>query len=120
MYRDRNAARQPLPADWWRDETLAQTVVDGEGRYLDANEEAARLFGVDRSTIVGSPAGRFTSHEGGDIIGRRLFETLARYGEIASTAVVVRPNGELVPIDFHMRRLAAGSEYVTVMRPSVR
>ena len=80
VYRDRNAARQPLPADWWRDETLARTVVDGEGRYLDANVAAARLFGVDRSTIVGSPAGRFTRHEGGDNIGRRLFETLARYG----------------------------------------
>lgn len=117
VYRDRNAARQPLPGDWWRDETLPRTVVNDEGRYLDANDAAAKLFGVDRSTIVGSTAGRFTRHPGSEDLARRLFETVARYGEIASTAVVVRPNGELVPIEFHMRRLAAGAEYLTVMRP---
>lgn len=116
-YRDRDAARQPLPGDWWCDETLPRTVVNDEGRYLDANDAAARLFGVDRSTIVGSTAGRFTRHEGSEDVARRLFDTVARYGEMASTAVVVRPNGELVPIEFHMRRLAAGTEYLTVMRP---
>ena len=116
-YRDRDAARQPLPGDWWRDETLPRTVVNDEGRYLDANDAAARLFGVDRSTIVGATAGRFTRHAGSENVARRLFETVTRYGEMASTAVVVRPNGELVPIEFHMRRVAAGTEYLTVMRP---
>lgn len=120
VYRDRQAARQPLPGDWWRDESLPRTVVNEEGRYLDANDAAARLFGVDRATIVGSTAGRFTRHEGGEDVARRLFETVARYGEIASTAVVVRPDGEQVPIEFHMRRLAAGTGYLTVMRQSVR
>ena len=48
-----------------------------------------------------------------------MFETVARYGDIASTAVLERPNGERVPIDFHMRRLAAGTEYLTVMRRAV-
>lgn len=117
VYRDRDAARQPQPGEWWRDEDLPRTVVNDEGRYLDANDAAARLFGVDRSTIVGSAAGRFTRHEGGEDVARRLFETVARYGEIASTAVVVRPNGEQVPIEFHMGRLASGTLYLTVMRP---
>ncbi|HUQ43360.1 MAG TPA: PAS domain-containing protein [Candidatus Limnocylindria bacterium] len=117
VYRDRSAAREPDPSDWWLSEELPRAVVNPEGRYVDANPAIAELFGVPLAKVIGSEAGRFTLHEQDPEIARRLFEALATYGELASTATVRQPDGTEIAIEFHMHRTAAGTGYETVMRP---
>jgi PAS domain S-box-containing protein len=115
VYRDRQA-RRTAESDWWRDETLPRTVLDASGRYVDANEAASDLFGVPREGIIGAKSGSFTRHEADEALARRLFDELARTGELSSTAVVIRPDGSQIPIDFHTSRITQGS--ITVMRPA--
>jgi PAS domain S-box-containing protein len=117
VYRD-GMITQPSTGSWWLDEGVATTVMTADGQYVDANDAAAALFGVDAETIKRGRAGDFTRHEGNDEVRRRLFDTLAAGRALASTAVVRRRAGDEVPIEF---RTFADSEhadrYVTVMRP---
>jgi PAS domain S-box-containing protein len=115
-YRDGSVGFDTPDGAWWDDESLPRTRVSAEGRYVDANDAAADLFGVDRDRIVGSFAGAFTRHESDDAIARRLFSLLAQSGELHSTAVVLRPDGQTWPIEFHMVRGSRAGEYVSVMR----
>ena len=117
VYRDPHAPEATTtPTPWWDEPSLPRTVVDTDGRYIEANEGAARLFGVSREQILGATAGTFTKHEGSDIVRDRLFETLQRSGELCSTAVVVKPDGSEQEVDFRTSRSASG-ECTTVMRP---
>ena len=117
VYRDPDGAEATAtPAPWWDDLSLARTVIGADGRYIEANESAARLFGVSREQIIGATAGVFTKHARSDIVRDRLFEKLRSIGELCSTAVVVRPDGSEQDIDFHTSRSASG-ECTTVMRP---
>ena len=115
-YRDGRVGSDTSQGDWWHDQSLPRTRVSAEGRYVDATEAAADLFGVERERIVGSAAGAFTRHESDEEIARRLFALLAETGELRSTAVVLRPDGDTWPIEFHMVRGSLAGEYVSVMR----
>jgi PAS domain S-box-containing protein len=115
-YRDGSVGSDTSEGEWWDDESLPRTRVSAEGRYVDANEAAAALFGVKCEQIVGSAAGAFTRHGGDDEVARRLFALLAESGELHSTAVVLRPDGQTWPIEFHMVRGSLAGEYVSVMR----
>lgn len=115
-YRDGSVGSDTSEGEWWLDQSLPQARLSAEGRYVDANEAAADLFGVERERIVGSAAGAFTRHESDEEIARRLFALLAESGELQSTAVVLRPDGETWPIEFHMARSSPAGEYVSVMR----
>lgn len=117
VYRDRTLAREPRDAEWWRDESLPRTVIDARGIYLDANEAAAQLFGVLREKIVGAPSGSFTRHGDSEELARRLIGVLTEVGRLSSTAVVVRPDGEEIPIEFHTSRAGHSDGFITVMRP---
>jgi len=119
-YRDGRAARTIAADDWWKDERLPTTIVGEDGRYVDANPAAEELFGVSRAAILGALSGSFTRHEDDPGLGTRLFETLRRTGELASTAVVVRPDGREIAIEFHMRALTRRNMFMTVMRPLER
>jgi PAS domain-containing protein len=118
VYRDGTITR-PSTESWWLDESVARTVMTADGRYVDANDAAAALFGVDGEAIKRGRAGDFTRHEGNEEVRRRLFDNLAAGRPLASTAVVRRPGGDEVRIEF---RTSADSEhadrYVTVMRPT--
>jgi PAS domain S-box-containing protein len=117
-YAYRDSTREAASQDaWWDDPSLARTVVDEDGRYLDANEPAGALFGIEARDIVGRTAGDFTRHATARL-GSALMSTLARTGALESTAVVVHPDGTEVPIAFHIRRDGDGpGRHVTVMRP---
>jgi PAS domain S-box-containing protein len=116
VYRDGRSRRTVGGDDWWRDDTLPTTVVGEDGRYVDANSAAEELFGLPRASIVGAATGSFTRHEDDPRLGSRLFDTIRRTGELASTAVVVRPGGEEIPIEYHMRAVTPQNTYITVMR----
>jgi PAS domain-containing protein len=116
-YRDGRLAASGGHEAWWLDESLPRTIVTADGRYVDANAGAAELFGVDRARILSGHAGDFTRHEPDPEVERRLFAQLAEDGLLQSTAVVLRPDGQEWPIEFHMRRESgAPDRYVTVMR----
>ena len=117
VYRDPHAAEATTtPAPWWDDLSLPRTVVGTDGRYTEANESAARLFGVSREQILGATAGAFTKHERSEIVRDRLFDALQRGMELCSTAVVVKPDGSEQEVDFHASPSASGGS-TTVMRP---
>jgi PAS domain S-box-containing protein len=101
---------------WWDASGIALTVMDSSGNYLDCNDEAADLFGVTRDTVLAGRAGDFTKHEGTDEVRRALFSELARRGELHSTAVVARPDGEEWPIEYRTWRVARSDDYMTAMR----
>jgi PAS domain S-box-containing protein len=114
-YRDGEITERPL-GEWWTDDALPRAVIGAAGKYVEANDAAAALFGVSRRRIIGKPAGSFTRHEANEEVGRRLFATLAEAGALHSTAVVTRPDGEEWSIEFHMRPTSAADGYVVVMR----
>ena len=120
IYRDPDETEaSETPALWWDDPSLSRTVIDAAGRYIEANESAADLFGVSRERILGAAAGAFTKHEGSDVVRDRLLETLHKSGELCSTAVIVKPDGSEHEVDFHISRSTNG-ECTTVMRPRLR
>jgi PAS domain S-box-containing protein len=117
VYRDGGIGSAVSSDEWWRDETLPRTVMTADGRYVDANDAAAELFGCSREAIRAGRAGDFTRHEAGDEVVSRLFATLRDTGRLHSTAVVVRPDGTQWPIEFHVSPVTpAADRYVTVMR----
>jgi len=116
VFRD-GAVYPPATIDdqWADDASLPRVVVGPDGRYVDANAAAARLFGVPRETIIGSLAGSFTAHEADDELGPRLLGLASDAHPVRSVAVVKHPIGD-VRIEFVVRPSAKDSHTVT-MRP---
>jgi PAS domain S-box-containing protein len=114
-YRDGRVATAPTP-EWWREPDLPRTVVSEDRHYIDANDGAADLFGVTREQIIGAPAGSFTRHQNYVEVSRRVFAVLQEVGVLHSTAIVVRPDGEEFPIEYHTTRASVPGAFVTVMR----
>jgi PAS domain-containing protein len=115
-YRDGRADAAWADGEWWLDPDLPRTWMTQAGDYVDANEAAADLFGVVIDGIRNRPAGSFTRHEHDPEIGARLFALLVETGVLHSTAVVVRPDGEEWPIEFHTSQSADTDLFSTVMR----
>ena len=109
LFRD-GGVRAARRAPWSDDESVAVATLSPDGRYVDANDAAAKLFGVDREDIIGRPAGSFTVHEPDPPVGERLLETARRVGSLDSTAVVLRPDGERWPIAFRVVASEDGHE----------
>jgi len=59
VYRDRVAHAASSDDAWVDDQTLPRAVLGPDGRYLDANEAAAELFGVAPDQIIGRAIGTF-------------------------------------------------------------
>jgi PAS domain S-box-containing protein len=105
------------------DETAAIVEVDADGRYLDGNEEALALFGVNRDELRGRCVGDFAP-EGLEAIHHALFRWVAQTGHDfgGGTSTLVRPDGTAVCVDctsiepqggrFVMRLEAQGTESV--------
>jgi PAS domain-containing protein len=117
-YRDGSimlAARE----EWWHDATLPRTVISPAGEYLDANDAAAELFGVPVEQIRGARIGRFTRHEASGEAGRRAFAVLGQTGSLQSTAVVARPDGADVDIEYRITTSADGTHEMVMRRIAV-
>jgi PAS domain S-box-containing protein len=115
-YRDGRILPRPADEAWWLEPDLPRTVIDAEGRYLDADESAAELFGVSRQEILAGHAGDFTRHEPDAEVGRRLLALLRDTGRMDSTAIVRRPDGSEWPIEFHIEPGPNPGTYATIMR----
>ncbi len=111
-YRDGQIEGRGAEEDWSMDESLPRMKFDDRGTYFAANQAAADLVGVPIEAILGSRIGRFTRHEPTDSPGLRAFDVLAREGSLESTAIVVRPDGDEIPVDYRIVSADDGFEMV--------
>lgn len=115
VYRDGSALAASAESTWASDPDAARTSIGSDGTYVDANEAAGELLGRPRDAIIGCLAGAFTKHESDEDLRRRLLD-LAGRERIVSTAVVHRPDGTELPIEFAIRT-GEGGGYEVTMRP---
>jgi PAS domain S-box-containing protein len=117
VYRDGSAVPTPREDDWIDDPSTARVVTDPGGTYVEANEAASVLFGVTRAAIVGRAAGTFTKPDARVRDGDALWRALATTGRLHSRAIVRRPDGGEVAVEFLTLREADGrGRSVTYLR----
>ena len=100
VFRDGTARRSHDRTDWTNHEETARVVTDQTGRYVEANDAAAELFGVSPDQVIGATAGSFTRPDARIEDGNALWHALSRTGELHSLAVVLRPDGTETPVEF--------------------
>jgi PAS domain S-box-containing protein len=114
VYRDGSSRAFPHDPSWADDESLPRAVVGPDGRYVDANDAAAALFGADREQIIGRRVGSFTAHEDDDEIGDRLLSIASVGQPVSSIAVLKRPEGLGPRIEFVVRPSGSDHHLVTM------
>ena len=88
---------------WWEDPGVA-TVHIQDGRYIDANDAALGLLGVDRRQLLAATPGDFTSAAYARLVPW-ILQLLADTGELHSTSVLQPAGGAPpVPVEFHLVR----------------
>jgi PAS domain S-box-containing protein len=118
VFRDGGVQHGDRSEAWIEDASTALVVSDAEGRYVDANDAAARLFGTGRSEIVGRRAGEFTRPDVRIKDAAALWQALEATGRLHSLAVVVRADGTETRVEFLTVRDGDGpGRNVTYLRP---
>ncbi len=93
---------------WWEDGGTAQGVVrDSDGRYVEANEALAALFGVTVAELLAATSGAFTPPEIRDD-ALWLYTVLRRVGQLDTTTRVRRADGSDLNVLVHSVRDGAG------------
>jgi PAS domain-containing protein len=108
VYRDgRYSPFATEDASWWEAEGCAFMVVDAEtGRYVEANEAAAELIGLEQASLL-------TLHNGDllDVAARKtvpwVVQLFRDVGELHSTAMLRTPDGRRIAVEYHLVRDAA-------------
>jgi PAS domain-containing protein len=107
VYRDGRALSN-LTDGWTNDATTARLVTDATGVYVDANDEAAALFGVELESIIGAGAGTFTRQDSRIEDSAALWRALRDTGRLHSLALVRCPDGTQKSVEFVTLRDGAG------------
>ena len=100
VFRDGGVRPGDGPESWIEDPSTARLVSDASGRYVDANEAAARLFGIEGSEILSRLAGDFTRPDVRIKDPAALWHALESTGRLHSLAVVVRPDDTSTRVEF--------------------
>jgi PAS domain-containing protein len=118
VFRDGSAlSSSPGDDSWVADESTARVVTDDAGRYLEANEAAAILFGVPTHEIVGREAGTFTRPDALIDDAPALWHALSRKGKLHSVAILKSPDGREERVEFVTIRDQGGPrQHVTYLR----
>ncbi len=117
VFRDGKAVSTFGSDDWTADPGTARLVTNAAGIYLDANQTAADLFGVNQRDIVGQMAGAFTRPDAAVTDADQLWRSLAETGRLHSLAVVNRAAGDDVRVEFITIKDGDGEgRHVTYMR----
>ena len=118
VFRDGAISQREGSEAWIEDPSTARVISDAQGLYVEANEAAARLFGTERSEIVGRRAGEFTRPDVRIKDAAALWHALESTGRLHSHAVVVRPDGTETRVEFLTTRGGDGPGWnVTHLRP---
>jgi PAS domain-containing protein len=117
VYRDGRYSPFAEDPDWWRDPNEARLTVDDQGRYLDANDQALELLGVDLAGLRSASPGAFTAAESRERIPW-LLALLEEVRVLESTAVLVPLDGrERLRIQYRLMLDEDGEgRHVSVMR----
>lgn len=98
-YRDGHYDAGPREA-WWRaPDTLRARVSARTGRLIAVSEAAARLLGLDLPHVIGCHFTAFIQPAAGPIAAA-MFEALEDEREVVSEALLVRPDGSELLIEF--------------------
>jgi PAS domain S-box-containing protein len=92
---------------WWEAEGVAHLVIDGEGRYVDANEAALELIGLDLATLRSLRTGELTDPAVRPTVPW-IWALLEDVGTLHSTSVLVTPDGRRVPVEYRLVRGGGG------------
>ena len=118
VYRDGSPLSSLDDDSWIEAPDTARVVTDDTGRYVEANEAAALLFGVPANEIVGREAGTFTRPDARIEQPAALWHAIASRGRVHSLAVLRCPDGTEESVEFITVRDEAGSgRHVTHLRP---
>jgi hypothetical protein len=101
---------------WWQRPGAARLEIDAEGRYVDANDAALSLIGMDLATLRDLHTGDLT-----DPATRRtvswVWQLFQDVGELHSTSVLVLPDGRRLPVEYRLLLDAAGEgRHVSYLR----
>ncbi len=117
VYRDGRYSPYAPNADWWLDPNEARVIIDDGGQYLDANDRALQLLGVDLAGLRAATPGAFTAPESRERIPW-LLALLEEARVLESTAILVPHDGrERVSIQYRLMLDEDGEgRHVSVMR----
>jgi PAS domain-containing protein len=88
---------------WWEAEDVAYLVIDAEGRYVDANEAALDLIGMDMVALRSMSTGELTDPAVRPTV-TWIWALLEDVGTLHSTSILVTPEGRRVPIEYRLVR----------------
>lgn len=91
---------------WWEADDVAALVIDAEGRYVDANEAALELIGLDLDTIRTMRTGELTEPAMRPNVPW-IWALLEDVGILHSTSVLMA-DGRRVPVEYRLVRGGAG------------
>src|SRR4051812_47660672 len=88
VFRDGSASSSSYRDESWVGaHATARVVTDEAGRYIEANEAAAELFGVSADEMLGREAGTFTRPDA-RLDAAALWHALATTGRLHSLAIL--------------------------------
>ncbi len=91
---------------WWEAADAAWICIDAEGRYVDANDVALALIGIDLETLRTMGTGALTDPAVRPNVPW-IWALLEDVGTLHSTSILVTPDGRRVPVEY---RLVLGTE----------
>ncbi len=106
-YRDGRYSPFTESEPWWEADGAAALTIDAHGRYVDANEAALDLIGVDIETLRTLVSGDLTDPATRPTVPwiRALLEDV---GMLHSTSVLLRRDGRRVPVEYRLVLGAGG------------
>jgi hypothetical protein len=116
LYVYRDGRYEPdLGEAWWKGEGVARARVSrATGRLTSVSEPWAALMRSSKADLVGRPYTDFVSPAARSM-AQAMFEALSEEREVRSEALLTRPNGTLLPIEF--RAVLADGEIDVAYRP---
>lgn len=117
VYRDGRYSPFTEDGPWWEADDVPRIEIDDDGRYVDANPAALALLGMDIAQLRTLGSGDLTDPATRPNVPWVL-QLLQDVGELHSTSVLVRPDGDRVAVEYRLHLNAAGAgRHVSHLRP---
>ncbi len=107
VYRDGRYSPFAEADPWWEADGAATMTIDADGRYVDANEAALDLIGIDLETLRTLVSGDLTDPATRPTVPwiRALLQDV---GMLHSTSILLRRDGRRVPVEYRLLVGAGG------------
>jgi PAS domain-containing protein len=116
-YRDGRYSPFTDERPWWAVADVARLEIDDDGHYVDANQAAVELIGIDRAGLASLRTGDLTDPAARPDVPW-LWQLLQDVGELHSTSILVTPGGGRIAVEYRLILNAAGpGRHVSYLRP---